>query len=82
MGLKGSGCRMQRDAVISTNYTRLGFMRADEHPLILLCCGGYRVGVPEGGYWREVLNSDVLRCKWREASRMFMVSSFAASTSR
>lgn len=45
------------------------FVRRDDSGELLLCIGnftpvprsGYRVGVPEGGFWREVLNSDSSR---------------------
>ena len=43
-------------------YLRKGL---DDAPPILICCNftpvvreGYRVGVPQGGYWKEVFNSD------------------------
>jgi 1,4-alpha-glucan branching enzyme len=44
-------------------------LRKSESPkdTVLIVCNftpipriGYRVGVPEGGYWRELLNSDAL----------------------
>ncbi|MGA9545261.1 MAG: alpha amylase C-terminal domain-containing protein, partial [Candidatus Sulfotelmatobacter sp.] len=45
----------------------ISLLRKSESPkdTVLIVCNftpivrvGYRVGVPEGGYWREVLNSD------------------------
>ena len=47
----------------------ISLLRKSESPkdTVLIVCNftpivrvGYRVGVPEGGYWRELLNSDAL----------------------
>ena len=49
-----------------TDASVLSFMRRDSRGNVILCVGnftpvpreGYHIGVPSGGFWKEVLNSD------------------------
>jgi len=46
------------------SFSRRG--RSPDHPIVVVCNftpvsrRNYRVGVPRGGYWKEILNSDAL----------------------
>ncbi|MDR1471199.1 MAG: 1,4-alpha-glucan branching protein GlgB [Synergistaceae bacterium] len=52
-----------------TDSSVLSFVRRDSRGKSILCVGnftpvprsGYKIGVPEGGYWKEALNSDGAR---------------------
>jgi len=49
-----------------TDASVISFIRRDANGGVILCVGnftpvpreGYRIGVPKGGFWKEVLNSD------------------------
>ena len=62
-GFEWVDCQRQRSPA------RFRLLRKSENPqdTILIVCNftpitrvGYRIGVPHGGYWRELLNSDAL----------------------
>jgi 1,4-alpha-glucan branching enzyme len=59
-GFEWIDCMNAHDSTLI--YVRKG---RDDAPMILVCCNftpvvrhGYRVGVPQAGFWKEIFNSD------------------------